>query len=108
MFCKHLTIETEAAFVEDGILLYFSLILKASVSCSFGVLSSCATESIKMESKSILMFSAVLFGRTVLLSAPVIVSLGSFYGEYLSLSLFATLGAIGGLAMISIDFNSYD
>lgn len=98
-------IGTEAEFVDDGILLYFCLILKASVSSSFGILSACGVDKMKKEIKGIMMFSSVLCGRLFLLNAPVIVSLGSFYGEYLSLTLFATLGVIGGLSMISIDFN---
>lgn len=52
------------------------------------------------------MFTAVLCGRIFLLNAPVIVSSGTFLGEYFSLTLFATLGVIGGLSMITIEFYS--
>lgn len=112
IFCKKkgksertFIIVTEAEFVDTGILLYFCLILKASVSISFGILSACGADLMKKEFKTIMMFSSVLCGRFFLLNAPVIVSLGSFYGEYLSLTLFATLGVIGGFSMISIDLS---
>lgn len=76
------------------------------MSSSFGILSACAIQLKEKEVKAIMMFSSVLCGRLFLLNAPVIVSLGTFYGEYLSLTLFATLGVIGGLAMILISLNN--
>lgn len=73
------------------------------MSSSFGILSACGADSLKNNAKAIMMFSSVLCGRLFLLNAPVIVSVGQFYGEYASMTLFATLGAIGGLCMIVID-----
>lgn len=77
--------------------------LKFSVSCSYAVLSACTTDLVSKSKKLILLFSAILCGRLWLHIAPVIVALGAPFGEYLSVTLFAALGAIGGLSMILID-----
>uniref|UniRef100_A0A336L287 CSON003253 protein n=1 Tax=Culicoides sonorensis TaxID=179676 RepID=A0A336L287_CULSO len=95
----------ETEFVQNSTLLYFCLVLKASVSCSYAVLSSCTTDLVSSDKKAILLFSSVLCGRLWLLNAPVMVSLGTFYGEFLSLTLFAMTGCFGGLAMILIDLS---
>ncbi|XP_037031235.1 solute carrier family 22 member 1-like isoform X1 [Bradysia coprophila] len=102
-FCIWFWKSREVEFVDEGILLYFCLILKASVSSSFGILSACGADSLNKDAKAVMMFSSVLCGRLFLLNAPVIVSLAQFYGKYVSLTVFATLGAIGGLCMIAID-----
>ncbi|XP_063709428.1 solute carrier family 22 member 7-like [Culicoides brevitarsis] len=94
--------DVESEFYRDGTLLYFCLVLKASVSCSFGVLVSCSTDLVTQRKKQILMFSCLLCGRIWLLNAPVMVSIGNFYGEFLSLTLFSITGIIGGLAMILV------
>ncbi|KAJ6640566.1 Solute carrier family 22 member 8, partial [Pseudolycoriella hygida] len=67
----------EADFVEKGILLSFCLVLKASVSCSFGVLLAFSTDFVREDLRALLQFSSILCGRLLLLNAPVDVDQGS-------------------------------
>lgn len=94
----------EEEFVNDGTLLLFALLLKASVSSSFGILCSSAAEVGGEGQQDILAFSGPLCGRLFLHIAPVIVAIGTPLGEYVTLSLFSALGMTGGLAMIGIRY----
>lgn len=67
-----------------------------------GILTACTKEIGSSTQTSILTFSGLLQGRTCLLIAPVIVSLGGPFGEYIPLTIFGFLGIIGGTAMIFI------
>lgn len=87
--------------------MYFSLLLKASVSASFGVLIVSAKDIGTPNQTEILGFSGILCGRTWLLIAPVIVSLSTAFDQFVSLTVFGVLGAVGGISMIVVGTSIY-